>query len=291
MRLMLASHPNIDMACRTNMWPRFYNQYGDLSHRMNFERCLDAMLHYKHVAVLKPELDRIRREFWQGPPTYARLFALVQQQHAEREGKSRWGDQTEWIERYADPIFAAYPDAKMIHMIRDPRDRFEDSMIARQHRTSKAGWDIARWLYSTSLAKRNQQRYPDRYKIVRYETFASRPEETLREVCHFLNEEFSPGLLTMENAIRFGDNDGHGVAELPWKATSRIGEDPAVMSGREVAFMQTYAGRELMAWGYRLQPIQFSLADQVMFRLIDWPANLAGILAWRLWGVRQSARS
>ncbi len=291
MRLMLSSHPNIAMTRRTYLWTRFYGRYGDLSRPENLERCLAAMLQSKQMRALEPDPDRIRREFWQGQPTYARLFALIQEHFAERMGKSRWGDQLAFVEHYADPIFAAYPDAKMIHMIRDPRDRFEDSMIARQHRTSKVGWDIARWLYSTRLAKRNQQRYPDRYKIVRYEALASQPEETLREVCHFLNEEFSPGLLTMENAIRFGENDGHGASELQSNAASRNGEVPAAMTRREVAFMQTYAGRELMAWGYRLRPIQFSLADQVMFRLIDWPANLAGILAWRLWGVRQSVRS
>ena len=271
MRLMLASHPNIDMTCRTNMWPRFYNQYGDLSHRMNFERCLDAMLHYKHVAVLKPELDRIRREFWQGPPTYARLFALVQQQHAEREGKSRWGDQTEWIERYADPIFAAYPDAKMIHMIRDPRDRYEASASRWSRGKGKVGGAIAKWLYSMDLAKRNQRRYPDRYQIVRYEALVTHPEETLCDVCAFLEEGCTPAMLMSKEHM------GHKGA----LSTAFIGRYRQAVSKYEIAFMQRYAGRDMLAYGYSLEPIHFSLAERLHFALIDWPINWLRMLSWR----------
>ena len=34
---LLASHPNIAMTRRTNMWTHYYKQYGDLSQPENFE--------------------------------------------------------------------------------------------------------------------------------------------------------------------------------------------------------------------------------------------------------------
>ena len=34
---LLASHPNISMVRRTNMWRYFYNRYGDLHNPQNFE--------------------------------------------------------------------------------------------------------------------------------------------------------------------------------------------------------------------------------------------------------------
>ena len=125
MRLMLSSHPNIAMTRRTYMWTRFFNRYGDLGHSENFERCLTALMQQKHIRVLEPDPDRIRREFWQDAPTYARLFALIHKHYAERLGKPRWGDQLGFVERFAAPIFSALPSAKMIHMIRDPRAVFE----------------------------------------------------------------------------------------------------------------------------------------------------------------------
>src|SRR5688572_6622274 len=81
MYALLASHPNIAMTRRTNLWSFFYNQYADLSKPDNFERCLAAMLRYKRLLKLEPDPERIRREFWQGEPTYPRLFGLLEQHH------------------------------------------------------------------------------------------------------------------------------------------------------------------------------------------------------------------
>jgi hypothetical protein len=284
MRLSLSAHPHFAMSRRTYMWTRFYNRYGALSQLDNFERCLAAMLRHKPVWVLNPDPDRIHREFWQGEPTYARLFALFHQHYAEQLGRPRWGDQLAFVERYADVIFAAYPSARMIHMIRDPRDRYAASIPPSQRRRGQVGGATARWLDSARLARRNQQHYPDRYKIVRYETLISQREETLREVCAFLNEEFEPSMLTLEGAIRFGPTHVDEVGDEPDLAVETVSSsmeaaEPAPK--REIAFMQTYAGRHMLAYGYQPQPIRFSLSDRFVFYCIDWPANLASMVAWR----------
>ena len=89
LRLSLSAHPNLALTRRTYLWPRFFNRYGDLSRGDNFERCLRAMLQRKPIQVLQPDAERIRREFWQGEASYARLFALLHQHYAERQGKPR----------------------------------------------------------------------------------------------------------------------------------------------------------------------------------------------------------
>ena len=126
LRLSLSAHPNIAMTRRSYMWTRAYNRYGDLSQKENFERCLKALLSRKDVRNLEPDTERIRREFWQGEPTYGRLFALIHEHYAERLGRSRWGEQEADIEHYADEILAAYPSARLIHMLRDPRNRYDE---------------------------------------------------------------------------------------------------------------------------------------------------------------------
>jgi hypothetical protein len=275
MRLSLSSHPNISMTRRTYMWTHVYNRYGDLAKAENFERCLAAMLRRKHMAVLQPDPERIRREFGQGQPTYGRLFALFHEHYAERVSKPRWGDQLGFIERYADPIFAAYPTARIIQMVRDPRDRFAAATSPEQRRGGKIGMATARWLASVSLARGNQRRYPDRYMVVRYEALAARPEQTLREVCAFIGEAFVPAMLTLEGAMRFGDEDNEPGDRAAVARTS-----PA-MSRREVAFVQACAGRAMAAYGYQPQPVRLSLGERLLLYLVDWPTNLARIVAWR----------
>lgn len=284
MQAFLTSHPNISIpAVGSNMWTFFYGQYGNLARPENFERCLAAMLRYKHVRFLQPDPERIRREFEQGQPTYARLFALFQQHYAEQAGKPRWGDQSGLIERYADLIFAAYPDAKMIHMLRDPRDRYEASLAAWQQGKGRAGGATARWLYSVKLARRNLRRYPDRYKVVRYETLVSQPEDTLREVCAFLGEVYAPAMLAMESAPTYRDKlgqGGNGQVGQSLVSTKYIGRFRTGVPRREIAFMQAHAWREMVAYQYELEPLKFSLKERVLFYLVDWPSNLARMVAW-----------
>ncbi len=285
MRAFLVSHPNIAIpAVGSNMWTYFYGQYGDLGRRDNFERCLNDMLHYKHVRFLEPDPERIRREFWQGPPTYARLFALFLMHFAEREGKPRWGAQTGLIERYADLLFAAYPDLKIIHMIRDPRDRYEASLARWPSGKGRAGGATARWLYSTGLAERHLQQFPTQYKIVRFESLTAQPEETLRDVCQFLNEAFYPDMLAMRGAPKHRSRLVNGRSLSPDQtpvSPEYIGRFRGKIPSDELAFMQLHAGRKMQAYDYVMEPTQFTRADWLRFVVRAWPSQFSRLAAWR----------
>jgi hypothetical protein len=285
LRSLLAEHPNVAIPeVGSNMWTFFHGQYGDLSQPANFERCLAAMLRYKHVRFLQPDAERIRKEFWQGAPTYGRLFALFHQHYAERQGKPRWGDQTGLIERYADQVFAAYPTAKMLHMVRDPRDRYEASLALWPNGKGRAGGATARWLYSVGLAKRNLKRYPGRYRVVQYEALVRDPEATLRGVCAFLGEEYSPAMLALAGTPSYRGKAANATpGEVGGNAitTAFVGRYRSAIPAREIAFMQAFAGREMVRLGYEPAPLTLSLRDWLLLYLVDWPANLARMLSWR----------
>lgn len=280
---LLASHPNIAMTRRTNLWTHFYNQYGDLSRPENFERCLDMMMQYKRMRPLRPDPERIRREFWQGEQTYARLFALLEMHYAEQVGKPRWGDKSLNTERYAEPIFTAYPHARIIHMIRDPRDRYASALTRWKVSRGGPGAGIAMWLSSANLAQRNQYRYPDRYKIVRYETLAGKPEETLRDICAFIGEDYAPEMLRMSGAAAFrdeGGNSSYGQHEPGRISTKSIGRFQQVLSARQIAFMQMLGGGKMAGFDYPLAAVRLSFAERLLFALVDVPFNLARMFAW-----------
>jgi hypothetical protein len=302
LQAFLSSHPNIAIpVVGSNFWTYFYGQYGDLSQPENFEHCLDALLHYKHALFLKPDPDRLRKEFWQGEPGYARLFALIHEHYAEREGKPRWGDQTGLVERYTDQIFSAYPEAKLIHMIRDPRDRYEASLALWPNGRARVGGATARWLYSIAWARRNMKRYPDRYKFVLFETLVHRPEETLREICAFLGEEYDPEMLTMDASpghrekLRLGVTShpamaSHPATVSPPAAASSsattplspdfIGRYRGVISKPDIAFMQTFAKGQMMRYGYGLDSLKFSTGERFHYVTKDLPTNLLRMATW-----------
>lgn len=263
LRLMLEAHPHLSFTRRTYMWTRFYESYGDLSRSENLERCLEAMLAHQPIRQLEPDLTRIRAEFAQGAPTYARLFGLFHAHHAERMGKPRWGDQLGHVEQFAAPIFDAFPAARMIHMVRNPRHVYEEAMARHRQRKGKVGWTTADWLSSVGAGKENLARFPGCYKMVRYEALMAQPEQTVRDICTFIGEDFDPALLIAT------------VADKPNKQRN------ALMSPGEVAFMRTYARRDLHALGYSLEANKLSLRDWALFLLVDWPANRVAMAAWR----------
>jgi hypothetical protein len=162
----------------------------------------------------------------------------------------------------------------MIHMVRDPRDRYAAGTGTRQRGAGKAGLAAARWLASAELGQHNLRRYPRRYIVVRYEALMADRERTLREVCAFVSEEFVPEMLTLEGAMRFGPEDQEADHV-------REGRPRAALSQREVAFVQSYAGRGMAAYGYQPRPLRLSLADRLLFYCLDLPANLARAAAWR----------
>ncbi|HEY0605029.1 MAG TPA: sulfotransferase [Herpetosiphonaceae bacterium] len=285
MYALLASHPNIAMTRRTNLWRYFYNQYGDLRDEANFERCLSAMLRYKRLIKLQPDEERIRREFWEGQPCYARLFSLLEEHHAERLGKARWGDKSLNTEHYIDAIFTAYPSARVIHMLRDPRDRYASAITRWKKIRGRVGTGAARWRKSIELAQRNAERYPDRYLLVRYESLVEAPETMLRQICAFIDEPYTPVMLTMEGAPTHrnkGGNSSYGKGKPGQISTGSIGRFRQVLSPRDLAFMQAYVGREMRAYGYTPEPLQLSLVDRALLLGVDWPAHLARIAAWHV---------
>ena len=283
MRAFLASHSNIAIpAVGSNMWTYFYRQFGDLGRADNFERCLTAMLRYKHVAFLKPDADRLRREFAQGASTYARLFELFLVHFAEREGKPRWGVQTGLIERYADELFDAHPGVKIIHMIRDPRDRYEASITKWPKGKGRAGGAVARWRYSATLAERHARRHPDAYLIVRFEDLIRRPETTVRDVCAFIGEQFEPSMMHMGGAEKHRALllDGRPSSDAPILSDHFIGQFRHSVSKPELAFIQLHTARPMRAHGYEPVRVDFTRASRFRFFCFDWPNQLARMAAW-----------
>jgi hypothetical protein len=253
LRVVLGAHPDLSLTRRTKLWNRYYGRFGALSDPGNLDRCVAAMAADEDVQRLNPDWDRLRREYRTGEDDYARLFAALHQQHAQRQGKRRWGEQLQFVECFADPVFAAFPDARLIHMVRHPA-----ATIASRR---KVGWDVATWLHSAVAARNNQRRYGERYRVVHYEALAARPTETVREICAFIGESFTAAMAEVLADLHLDPPD--------------VGGDRAVAS-----FVDMYAGRTLFELGYEreVRPARERFAQVLPI----WPVNRLTMTAWRV---------
>lgn len=281
---LLASHPNIAMTRRTNLWPFFYRQYGDLANPENLDRLLAAWKTYRRVWILHPDLEAIRKEFYTGETSYSRLFALLWEQFAAQMGRPRWGDKSLNTERYAEVILRAYPGARILHIVRDPRDRFASALKRWKVIRGGAGSGAGMWLDSVRTGYRNLRRYPDQYRLIRYESLAARPEKVLREICDFIGETYTPEMLTMRGAENFRDEGGNSSFEQREPgviSTSSIGRYRKYLTPGWIAFIQAAAGREMQSLGYALDDIRLSSRERLLFAAVDLPLNTARLTAWR----------
>ncbi len=284
LRAFLVSHPNISIpAVGSNMWTYFYGQFGDLGNPQNLDRCLDAMLHYKHVRFLHPEAEEICRDFQQGPSTYARLFGLFLEQHARREGKPRWGEQTGLIERYAERVFEAFPEGRMIHMLRDPRDRYVESLKMWPNGRGRAGGAVARWLYTTSLARRNLKKYPKKYAVLRFEDLVRMPVTTLNQICDFIGEKFYQSMLEMPAAPEHRAkmrSEGKQAENGSLLSAQHLGVYRRELSKYDLAFIQSIAASSLREFGYEVEKVRFSFVERLAYLTWFWPANFIRMIVW-----------
>lgn len=183
---ILGRHPSISVTRKTYFWRDLYGRFGDLRVDSNRFACAIAVVESKGFRRLEVEPDRALAEIGAlGPTSYGALFGIVHDLHAEAVGKPRWCDQLGLVEAYAGPIFASLPDARMIHMIRDPTSSTRDG-----DGPWTTGWIMGKWLTSARLAERNERRFPGSYLVIRHEELVADEERILRTVCEFLDEPF-----------------------------------------------------------------------------------------------------
>lgn len=115
-----------------------------------------------------------------------------------------WIEKTTSTELYAGDLIKFFPNAKFIHMVRDPRDNWS---------SLKSGWDqrykdfndeinrlkhsmIERGKLGLEYAKYNEEIIgKEQYKVIKFEDFVVTPEDYMKELAEFIGIEFNKNLL------------------------------------------------------------------------------------------------
>ncbi len=104
-----------------------------------------------------------------------------------------WVEKSPYNEYFADQIFDWWPQARCIHIVRDPRDNFVS--YQRKHPGWEAEFFSKNWLRSTQAGVQNQRRFsPEKYMLLRYEDLTSSPQERINDLVSFLKIEWDDSL-------------------------------------------------------------------------------------------------
>ena len=117
----------------------------------------------------------------------------------KRHGKQRWVEKTPIHLRCLAEIRRCYPNAPVIRIIRDPRD-VALSALKVPWATATFPVAIVNWQYLDESGASFFQ--TDRNSIsLRYEDLLTSPKEQLTRLCHFIGEDFEPGMLDTSRSV------------------------------------------------------------------------------------------
>ncbi len=112
-----------------------------------------------------------------------------------------WGDKTPKNLRILDKLIERFPDGKVIHIVRDPRDR-----CMSVHNTWKKSITRAAYLWNKEIQEsdtiiqeffKSNERHQN-YLEVKFEELLSDSEEVLSSVCDFLSISFNSGMTVLQ---------------------------------------------------------------------------------------------
>jgi hypothetical protein len=195
---LLGAHPRIAAPPELHFILRvayFGDFFGDLADDANLRRALHEALN-PPVDILSEcgfDEDALFQSARSGPRTYAALFAAIMDDYAERNGKARWAEKTP--SQRPDDIYNLFPDALVVHIVRDAREVVASSLEMPWDRRRAAA--VARDLrhFTLESVERGRRAGPSHYLQVRYEDLAREPESVLRLICAFISEDYDEGML------------------------------------------------------------------------------------------------
>jgi len=104
-----------------------------------------------------------------------------------------WVEKSPYNEYYAGQIFNWWPEARCLHVVRDPRDNYLS--YRRKHPDWSAEFFANNWNRSTLAGLKNQENYgKDRCLMLRYEDLVNSPQKAIDEITSFLQVEWHESL-------------------------------------------------------------------------------------------------
>lgn len=180
----------------------------------------------RRKAMLLPENDR----------TLENVIELVYDHYRAKHFPNAWlvGDKTPINAIFIRRIMKAYPSAKYIHILRDPRASVA-SYLKSGMKDQKSAIDF--WVTATKGAIHLEKNInPSQFLRVHYEELVRHPEEVLTHICQFLGVEFRPSMLEH------------------WKITSSLGD--ATIRSHHKNISQPISTKSVDAWKTALTSTQ-----------------------------------
>jgi Sulfotransferase family len=254
LQVMLHSHPRLAIAPETRFILPAYRQrlrFGDLEDPANRRALGEFVAAGRYFRNLGLDPAETVERIVEGPPTFGSAIGIVLRSYAERFGRPRWGEKRPGYYRHIDVVMRLFPDAQLVHIVRDPRDCVASlKRVPWWKRTSHHS--VLAWARAIDLTAEAARRWP--VTRVQYERLVAEPERELRSLCAALDEEYDPAMAEPERFVTevVPDKRWHRSTREGAATTARIGRWRGHLEPWELQLCETVLGRRMEQLGYAL---------------------------------------
>jgi hypothetical protein len=253
---MLNSHPELAVPHETRFLVdafRRRRRWGDLSdpqRRRELARWVISQERSRWKRLVS-DAGALEEAMVAAAPTLGSVLASGFALYADRHGKTRWGDKRPSYVTNLDAVFALFPDAQFVNVVRDPR-----SVVSS---VRKIGWfkdglvqGTEWWERSERAGRRWDQRLAaDQFHEVCYERLVTEPRSELSRLVAFLG--LGPaGLGSMLNYHEQADISSTRMHPLVRKplTTSALRTFETALEPHEIAFIEQVLAAQMKRRGY-----------------------------------------
>jgi hypothetical protein len=260
LRAMLDAHPDLAIPGETRILVDGYRargRWGDLADPENRRRVARWVVERKvsRHRRLTEDADELVERMVAAPPTIGSVLSAGFQLYAERHGKARWGDKRPSLVLNLDAVFAMFPDAQFVNVVRDPRAVVASiRRVGRQHRWGGRGLagGADKWERSLRAADRWRRRLrADQFHELRYEDLVADPAPVLERLVAFL--ELDPAgldaMLRHHETTEVASAKLHRLVSQP-VTTETVRTWERELRPRQVAFVESVLGDWMDRYGY-----------------------------------------
>lgn len=199
----------------------------------------------------------------------------------------RVGEKSPIHTHYVGELSEAFPAAKFIHIMRDPRAVMLSRMTA-GFGTSLIGPNIRRWKRAAQMHYDFAEALgPSRYLLVKYEDLVTNPRDTLEKVCKLIKLEMLPGMLEPHKREKkgFAERSSQWMSNtLKPISTSSLEKWKTAMKPQHIALTEHALGEDMQRFGYKpsgasvsMPAVRLALSDAAGFFEDKWALGMRGV--------------
>ena len=207
LRLILNAHPSIAMPDELSyftLFKRVPTPWNTTLDPRLYGTLIDRFLAQNEPVLSGVDLGQLRIAMMEGPPTIRTPYAKALDAWAAAEGKPCWGEKTPHNVFYVPELYAMFPEARFVHMVRDPR-AVVHSMNNFRRCSSNTVANAGNWrtFMERGAAVLERTVPASQRTTLHFEALTSTPEPVLLQLCNFLQIPFNPDMLAFHE--RAGD--------------------------------------------------------------------------------------